>query len=430
MWHGAFRTFFDRGGDGMLNINLKTNARVWQTAMGNKNMNPSEDYFDLKGKTAERFVQQLALKSFLTDWCFPNPVLPNGKELCDLLVIFDQTAIIWQIKDLKLRSTGRYSPSEVEKNLRQLSGARRRLFDLRVPVQLQNARRTIESFDPTQITEVFLISVLLGEEEDSFALVEPIKEFTVHRFSKDFTEIALSELDTIGDFTNYLRIKEAFIADIEFLEIMGGEEELLAFYLMNNRSFGRVGNDKDIFLEAGHWNKFQKSAQYRSKKKEDKISYGWDAIIDRAHEGSKQYEIVARELARPTRFERRVLAKTFLARWSTAHRDVHDLYRAVLPAENATYCFLFCGKNVPREARKAMLSEMCYVARGSFLQNQKVIGIATEKTLESTCSYDFCLLDRPLWTRENQQEMESLKRRSGIFKNPTVSKVEETEYPQ
>ena len=34
----------------MLNINLMTNARVWQTAMGNKNMNPSGDYFDLNEK--------------------------------------------------------------------------------------------------------------------------------------------------------------------------------------------------------------------------------------------------------------------------------------------------------------------------------------------------------------------------------------------
>jgi hypothetical protein len=39
----------------------------------------------LKGKKAEEVVTQLAEKTFLVDWCFPNPHLPNGKELCDLL---------------------------------------------------------------------------------------------------------------------------------------------------------------------------------------------------------------------------------------------------------------------------------------------------------------------------------------------------------
>ena len=61
-------------------------------------MDISKDYFNIKGKNAEQLVQELALKTFLTDWCYLNPMLPNGKELCDLLVIFDTVAVIWQIK--------------------------------------------------------------------------------------------------------------------------------------------------------------------------------------------------------------------------------------------------------------------------------------------------------------------------------------------
>jgi hypothetical protein len=34
----------------------------------------------------------------------------------------------------------------------------------------------------------------------------------------------------------------------------------------------------------------------------DRISYGWDSMIDRAHEGSAKYERITRELARPDRF--------------------------------------------------------------------------------------------------------------------------------
>ena len=46
-------------------------------------------------RKAESILHELAKKTFLTDWCYPNPLLPDGKELCDLLVVFGDTAIIW-----------------------------------------------------------------------------------------------------------------------------------------------------------------------------------------------------------------------------------------------------------------------------------------------------------------------------------------------
>jgi hypothetical protein len=54
-----------------------------------------------------------------------NPRLLDGKELCDLLVVFNDVAIIRQLKDLKLQEDGQYKRAEVEKNLRQLAGARK-----------------------------------------------------------------------------------------------------------------------------------------------------------------------------------------------------------------------------------------------------------------------------------------------------------------
>ena len=87
-------------------------------------MASSGHYFHEKGRRAEGIIHDLATVTFLTDWCYPNPKKPDGKELCDLLVVFDDTAIIWQIKDLKVDAEGKYKEAEVAKNLRQLSGAR------------------------------------------------------------------------------------------------------------------------------------------------------------------------------------------------------------------------------------------------------------------------------------------------------------------
>src|SRR5438093_13374875 len=118
----------------------------------------------LKGAAAEETLRQLAVQSFFTGWCYPNPTLPDAKELCDLLVVFDRVVVIWQIRDLMLRQRGQYSQREVAKNIRQLAGARRQMFDLARPIQLQNPRRGRERFGPSQIQEIYLASVLAGGE--------------------------------------------------------------------------------------------------------------------------------------------------------------------------------------------------------------------------------------------------------------------------
>ncbi len=310
-------------------------------------------YFQLKGKNAEKFVHDLATKIFLMDWCFLNPELIKGKELCDLLVVFDDVAIIWQIKDLKLGKDGKYKQSEVEKNLRQLEGARRQLFELKTPIHLENTRRTKELFDPNKIKQIFLISVLLGKGEEVFTFIEEVKNRKVHVFNQEFCQIALEELDTVSDFMDYLKEKELFLESNESLIIIGGEEELLAYYLINDRSFKTLNQKEGIIINEGSWADLQNDKKYLNKKKADKISYSWDSIINRAHEGSTKYELVARELARPNRFQRRYLSKVYAEAHIIAHKEKkYDNYRRIVPTDRITYCFLFHDDPEPRENRK------------------------------------------------------------------------------
>lgn len=396
-------------------------------------MNSSKDYFDLKGKNAERLVHDLALRTFLTDWCYLNPKLPNGKreELCDLLVIYDEVAIVWQIKDLKLDERGKYRNREVTKNLGQLSGARRRLFELKTPIMLENPRRGREQFDSTGIKEVYLISVLFGEGEEVFSFVGNIKNHTVHVFTRDFTQIILKELDTINDFTNYLRRKEALLRQNKEFIILGGEEELLALYLGNNRSFDTLNEATLIMIDQGSWRHLQNSEKYATKKEEDEISYAWDGIINKVHKASPEYERVARELARPNRFERRVLGKGYFEAYVMADNDnTYPLFRRTFNLNGVTYCFLFADDSKPRDYRKGMLKWMCYIARGTYKENRKVLGIATEKKSSPICSYDFFLLDMPKWTEENQKEMDKMQQKTGILLNPIARYRHEEEYPK
>lgn len=290
----------------------------------------SKHHCRIKGQDGEEFLHGLAEDTFLADWCYTNPKLPTKKELCDLLVVDDCTAIIWQAKNLKLGKDGALRKSEAEKNIRQLSGARRQLFDLKIPVTLQNSRRVSERFEPGQINEVFLISVLLGDRPDHQDLITSIKDYQCHVFTREFVEIVLNELDTVSDFCGYLREIERVRGHVGSLILEGGQEELLGYYLLNERSLADLEGHDAVFLQGGSWEEIQRRPEYQAKRSADEISYLWDEFIDRAHTGdSVEYERIARELARPSRFERRCLA-TFYSDARVKARDIsssHNVFR-------------------------------------------------------------------------------------------------------
>ncbi len=388
----------------------------------------SKSYFHDKGQLAEAVIHGLATKTFLTDWCYPNPKKPDGKEFCDLLVVFDDTAIIWQIKDLKVNEAGSYKTAEVEKNLRQLSGARRHMFDLRVPIELENPRRGKELFNPEQTKAIHLISVLMGDGEGPFPFVQTFKDRLIHVFTREFADVLLSELDTVSDFCEYLRKKEA-INKNKRIVVLGGEENLLGKYLEHGRSFSWIENYDNIMIDDTIWPSFSSRAQFLAKKREDEISYGWDSIIDRAHDGSSaSYERAARELARPNRFARRILSKSFLEAYKEYLKSPLPLFRRMMPFEDTTYCFLFMedGDQLPRKRRTAMLGAMCFVARGLPPMNERVIGIATEK---QNRAYDYCVFIQPNWTAKDEAKKIQIQKDTGIFVSPKLMRVGEDEYP-
>ena len=392
--------------------------------------------FELKGKKAEEFLHELATRSFFTDWCYPNAVLGPGKE-CDLLVVFDDIVIIWQVKDLKLDENGKYSEKEVQKNLRQLAGARRALLDLKAPITLTNPRRGAEVFDPTTVKRVFLISGLLGELQDFGSLLDEAKSHAVHVFTRGFTELALTELDTIRDFTAYLEKKgELLFSQPERHVILeGGEEEILALYILNNRTIPVLEQPAILVnIQEGHWEDLQERPEYIERKELDQISYLWDEMIDRAHtSGSPDYERVARELARLNRFQRRCAAKSFMDAWERADAAEGHVFRRTTISEDVTLCFLFADETVvPGEARREMLAAQCFVTRGlpQAVHNPTVIGVATEKVMGETCSYDFACIRIPEWTDELQLEADELKSRFGLMKAPSAWRTHEREYPE
>lgn len=397
----------------------------------NKEKITKGELLNFKGKKAEEFVFELAENTFLTDWCYPNPLLPNGKELCDLLVVFDDVLIIWQIKDLKLDENNNYSTGEVKKNMQQLLTAKNRLLLHKMPIELDNPRRGKELFDASKIKQTYLISALLGDGEDYFSFMEKQKGNQIHTFTRKFTELVLNELNTIADFTDYLNAKENQLSKISKILLNGEEEELLAYYLMNQRNFEEVSKASFAIFEEGMWNDIKQKPEFIAKKKEDEISKGWDELIEDVHRGKHEgYEYVARELARPNRFERRMLAKAFFDAHVLADKEtIHTTFRRIAKSNEVTYCFVFVKDDVDRETRRNMLSQICFVARGLYKDNKKVIGVATEMKFRPTCSYDYCFINLPNWGEEEEKKKAEIQAKNGFFNNPKQKLVHEDEYP-
>jgi len=389
-----------------------------------------KDYFQLKGEKAESILHELADKSFLSDWCYPNPVLPDGKELCDLLVVFDNTAIVWQLKDTKLDGNGNLKESDIQKNQSQLLGACRQLFELKTEITLTNPRRGSETFNPSDIKHIHLISAFFGDTPSIVRSRETAKEYSIHTFTKCFTEIALNELDTISDFQRYLQDREQLSNIGTGLVVIGGEEEILAYYLKNNRCFDKFKNQDFVMLEDGIWADLKKDPKYQAKKQADEVSYLWDGIIDRSHEGdSLQYELIARELARHDRFGRRIYGKAFLEAHIIAHNRGETFRRFMhMKDQDVVYCFLFQDDPEPRENRKGHLTAMCHVARSKY-RDKKIIGIATEVKIRPSCSYDFALFNVHEWTEKDQKVLEEIQTNTDILKKPGKWLVHEDEYP-
>lgn len=387
---------------------------------------PSGKVFQLKGKIGEALVQELANKTFLEDWCYLNPLLPNGKELCDLLVVFGEILIIFQVKTLKLNKKGELSENEKQKNIKQLLGAKRQLLDLQTEIELENPRRGKEKFNPNNIKQVHLISILAGENEEYSQFADEVKNDVVHIFNKDFTQIVMSELDTIKDFSDYLIKKELLIKDKE-ITIMGGEEELLGYYLWNDRDFQKFAGSNVIMIDEGTWKLITNKPEYIKKKDEDKVSYLWDKTIDEAHNsGKKEYEKIAQELARTSRFERRILSKHMIGLLEGAKTVKESSLRRCIPLDGTTYCFLLT--DAERKYRQIELQSFCIIARGKF-ENKKVIGIATEKTIGKGRSFDFCLYVNEKWTEKDKKIANELSEKFGILKNVKFTKYSEDEFP-
>lgn len=346
---------------------------------------------------AERYLKRLCDQTFLSLWSYSGVFRDqgksghgHGKEICDLLVVFDEHVIIFSDKDCEFPDTGnleldwqRWYRRAVEKSAKQIWGAERWLksFPHRVfldrsctqafPIKLPDSKeatyhRIVVAHNVSERCKqelggsgsLMIVPDIVGREHYSFqdggapfsiGQIDPSRGY-VHVLDDTSLEVLLNTLDTITDFVRYLTKKEQLIQKGQLIAA-AGEDDLLAFYLKDLNEDGEHdfvipsdGSHKidGMVIDEGFWEDFIHRPERQAQVEANKISYSWDALIETfnrnilantqyrtSHPDIDSSEKIMRFLAREPRTRRRLLAGALL-----------ELIRKTPPTQRATRVLL------------------------------------------------------------------------------------------
>jgi len=237
--------------------------------------------------TGERYLARLCKRSFLAMWSYPGVYRDqgqhahkgDGKEVCDLLVVFENHVLIFSDKDCELiggehirENWARWFRKAVQNSAKQVWGAERwiksfpnRLFldrQCKIPFPLNlpdpsNAifHRIVVAHGASRACReqlggsgsLMLNSRLIGDahfnEPFTIGQLDPDKGY-IHIFDDTTLTILLETLDTITDFTAYLTKKERLLTGCMGV-IAAGEEIATRPYVWGggHGSFQSAGYD-------------------------------------------------------------------------------------------------------------------------------------------------------------------------------------------
>jgi len=391
--------------------------------------------------SSERYVSRICNRSFLSLWCYPNPRRKDGKELCDILVVSDPDIIIISVKEIGFKETEnnsvaheRWRKKAITKSVGQIFGAEK---------WIENAQQIITKdgsyalpFPPPERRVIHRIAVAFGGCGKTSIEYGDFGHGFVHVFDEESLNILMSELDTISDFIQYLRDKETLISSVNKIVLEGGEEDLLTYYLANNRSFPQAYDC--IIITNDMWKVFSRSEKYQNKKRDERISYAWDALIEQLisyyHTGElltepslNNFELSIRVLSKESRFGRRVLSEVFANFLQISANG--EICRVFSAHSGVTYVFLATADGISRENRQAELHMRCILARGLRKDSEIVVGIATECYRENAeVSYDLLYYHLEKWDEKAQETFDMIQNETGYFKNPLISGKRFDEY--
>jgi hypothetical protein len=264
----------------------------------------------------EQYLSQLCDRTFLHLWSYANPYKADGKELCDLIAVFENNVFLFFDRESRKFDHGgdvliaweRWKKESITKQIGTAAGAKRYVLKHRdeiyldanktVPLPLHipagelrihkiivahGAKEACEQFSSSNVYGSIGVSYEAKPSGHSHAFIVSLDRFDpVHLLDSHNLELILGELDTVYDFQRYLTVKESAISRYDCLTYCG-EEDLVAHYFLNfdpeckSYMIGpKEGGYNFVMIGEGEWRDFVSSDAYRGRKADNAISYAWE----------------------------------------------------------------------------------------------------------------------------------------------------------
>ena len=352
----------------------------------------------------EQHLVRLCERAFLRLWSYPNLYRDQGggKELCDVLIVFDRDIVVFSDKscaypdtDDEVKDWARWFRRSIRDSARQVYGAERWIrnhpdrifldagckhpFPMNLPrsdkmrihrvVVARGAAKRCSAFFGGDSGSLMVRSDLVGDAHINapagpfgifrIGQVDPDKGY-IHVLDDENLYTLLSELDTVADFVAYLARKEAFLCSGKVV-LAPGEEDLLAYYLTHTNIDGEhdfvLPPTVDVLQFDHLYRGMRDNDQYIAKKSADEISYLIDQLIEHVSSNADNRALIdgnelpigdiekaLRMLAAESRLSRRHLARALVDLLSSASARGRPKSRCVVTSEKSGtgYCFLVC----------------------------------------------------------------------------------------
>jgi hypothetical protein len=431
----------------------------------------------------ERYLSHLCDRTFLRVWSYANPFKADGKELCDLIVVFENNIFLFFDRESRKFDRGgemaltweRWKKEAITKQIRTAAGAKRYVLNHRdqiyldangtVPLPLHipagelqihkiivahGAKEACEQFSSSNIYGSLGITYEAAPSGQSHPFIVPLdRSDPVHLLDSHNLELILGELDTLYDLQAYLTVKEKAIQRYEHLTYCG-EEDLLAHYFLNfddaskTYMIGVKENNYDgPMIGEGEWRDFVKIGPYKRRKADNQISYQWDRLIQKTGqnalsgvlEGNSDVfhgKSAIHEMAKEPRLSRRMLSELIAKAIKNFPDNAKGVvrYLSFMPSffPGVGYVFLQLFHDNPgdydteyRPMRRRLLEFACGAAKLKWPHLIKVIGIGIDAPKYSQKnSEDFILLNCENWTEEDQAYYEEANAELRLFQTSAL----------
>ena len=354
-------------------------------------------------------------RSFLSGATATRKGSRPGRELCDILVVCDPHVVVISVKEVQYQSdkepgiaNSRWERKAIDASVKQIYGAERWLAQ--APRVVRKDGSPGLRLPPLENGHIHRIAVAIGGKGEAIIKSGDFGKGYVHVLTERGFEDLLTELDTITDLVGFLSAKEAYFAAGSKTLVLGPENNILGYYLLNDKNFPA---DVDLLMiDDTMWEGLAEREEYKRKKEADMISYDWDRLIelyvgpDRELLGEPDEQLTGMEralraMAREDRVSRRMLANVMR---DFVEQAMDSLFRSrtICGESGVIYVLIFFDATEDRHRRVAVLNDRIGLARHTVGNGNTVIGIGfvqNEPDAVAVCELGY--LDATDWSVED-----------------------------